>query len=586
MSRARKRRADSASRRQFNEPLAPPEPAPAPGASNEPEGAIAPEPANAAAPDESSALTPEELRAVASEIAASFPPPRTGTELVLLEISPHRAHAYWHIDLDDYRRAAEACGDPCPPLILRIHDITGLPPEASQAHSSFDVQVQGLQGHWYVDLWRDGRTYIGELGLRRPDGALEPLARSNPVSTPPSSESSVYHTQAIDTAAAPGQPRFTDLQRAESRVPASSMAPPGAAASATESSEESTGSAAATPAPEETPPSVPSRSEQSPSAAPEQACAPVGGREGEGATTVDGVPSPKEFPLPPDIGGKSEAAPPKSDDLIRGQLLSETLLAGDKSQLSEEPAADAFATKPHFVESAAPAAPSAHGQATNVAGSTGETLTETAANAEPSSAEQAAFAGVPPEPGDQAPYEERPDWPTAEQLERFVLDSPSSSPDYVAKFEPEKASVGVEGLERKPSASAEGGAAVVSTESGGSAGDGAHAVAGTNGRESPGSGAPAVTSPSGPPGSLPLESYVALFSGAWGRPQVTLEVNVELHIFGRAQPGSQLTLYGQPVPLRPDGSFSVRRPLPHGAIVLPLLAVSSPPTSTNDGDRK
>lgn len=76
---------------------------------------------------------------------------------------------------------------------------------------------------------------------------------------------------------------------------------------------------------------------------------------------------------------------------------------------------------------------------------------------------------------------------------------------------------------------------------------------------------------------MPLESYVSLSSFEPGRREVSLEVNVELHIFGRAKPGTELTLYGQQIPLRPDGSFSVRKPLPQGAVVLPLLAVDPPP---------
>jgi hypothetical protein len=67
-----------------------------------------------------------------------------------------------------------------------------------------------------------------------------------------------------------------------------------------------------------------------------------------------------------------------------------------------------------------------------------------------------------------------------------------------------------------------------------------------------------------------LDSYVNLSSFVNGRSEPDLEVNVELHIYGRAKPGSHLTLHGQRVVLRPDGTFSIRKPLPQGAIVLPL----------------
>lgn len=68
-------------------------------------------------------------------------------------------------------------------------------------------------------------------------------------------------------------------------------------------------------------------------------------------------------------------------------------------------------------------------------------------------------------------------------------------------------------------------------------------------------------------GGAPL---VTLSSSSLAESPVVLEVHAELHVFGRARPGSRLRIFGRPVALRPDGSFSVRRPLPAGAVVLPL----------------
>jgi hypothetical protein len=74
-----------------------------------------------------------------------------------------------------------------------------------------------------------------------------------------------------------------------------------------------------------------------------------------------------------------------------------------------------------------------------------------------------------------------------------------------------------------------------------------------------------------PEGLPPLEQVVGLSSMENAGKDVLLEVNAELHIYGRAKPDTELTLYGQIVRTRPDGTFSVRRILPHGAVVLPLL---------------
>jgi hypothetical protein len=70
---------------------------------------------------------------------------------------------------------------------------------------------------------------------------------------------------------------------------------------------------------------------------------------------------------------------------------------------------------------------------------------------------------------------------------------------------------------------------------------------------------------------LPLETMLAGSSFALGREQGGLELSAELHVFGRARIGAELHLFGRRVTLRPDGSFSVTRPLPHGSAVMKAL---------------
>jgi uncharacterized protein len=53
-----------------------------------------------------------------------------------------------------------------------------------------------------------------------------------------------------------------------------------------------------------------------------------------------------------------------------------------------------------------------------------------------------------------------------------------------------------------------------------------------------------------------------------------LNVNAELVVYGSTQPGAQLTIGGQPIRLRPDGTFSHRVALPDGAYELPVEAHS------------
>jgi hypothetical protein len=72
-----------------------------------------------------------------------------------------------------------------------------------------------------------------------------------------------------------------------------------------------------------------------------------------------------------------------------------------------------------------------------------------------------------------------------------------------------------------------------------------------------------------------MDSPFGKFSGAdGGRAEFTLDVDAELIVYGKTRPDANLTLAGQPVRLRDDGSFAVRRSMPVRRQVLPLVAGS------------
>lgn len=54
-----------------------------------------------------------------------------------------------------------------------------------------------------------------------------------------------------------------------------------------------------------------------------------------------------------------------------------------------------------------------------------------------------------------------------------------------------------------------------------------------------------------------------------------LVLNTELIVYGATEPDATLTLNGQPVALRPDGTFTVRLALPDGVMSLPVTARSA-----------
>jgi hypothetical protein len=60
-----------------------------------------------------------------------------------------------------------------------------------------------------------------------------------------------------------------------------------------------------------------------------------------------------------------------------------------------------------------------------------------------------------------------------------------------------------------------------------------------------------------------------------GAHELPFAVDAELMVYGVTDPHAHVTLQGEPVPLRPDGSFTVRMALPDRRQVIPVIASSS-----------
>lgn len=60
-----------------------------------------------------------------------------------------------------------------------------------------------------------------------------------------------------------------------------------------------------------------------------------------------------------------------------------------------------------------------------------------------------------------------------------------------------------------------------------------------------------------------------------GTHELPFAVDAELIVYGVSDPHAHITLQGEPVPLRPDGSFTVRMALPDRRQVIPVIASSS-----------
>ena len=53
------------------------------------------------------------------------------------------------------------------------------------------------------------------------------------------------------------------------------------------------------------------------------------------------------------------------------------------------------------------------------------------------------------------------------------------------------------------------------------------------------------------------------------------DIDAELIVFGRTDPNAKVTLQNDPVPLRSDGSFTMRFSLPDSRQIIPAVAVSA-----------
>ena len=122
----------------------------------------------------------EELRRVAEEVRLGFPRPLRAPQLVLIDVDPRHLHAFWTLEAAavDAARRTFGGGERDVAMVLRVTEAGDAPGGA------FDVEVVGLQGQCYVDIWGEERRYRAELGLRRADGVMHSLAPAALVQLP------------------------------------------------------------------------------------------------------------------------------------------------------------------------------------------------------------------------------------------------------------------------------------------------------------------------------------------------------------------------------------------------------------------
>ncbi len=98
-----------------------------------------------------------------------------------LEVNPNWIYFYW-----DFSNKILETVKNHPNLVLRVYDVTYLEFNGTNAHRTFEMEIDKQMRKYYVFVPQSGADYIAEIGYKENNRFL-PLLRSNLVSTPSSS---------------------------------------------------------------------------------------------------------------------------------------------------------------------------------------------------------------------------------------------------------------------------------------------------------------------------------------------------------------------------------------------------------------
>ena len=113
-----------------------------------------------------------------------IPSHRIATRVVVMAVTPHLLHAYWRISKQDFEDIRRALHDFRGVPVLRFYDITRILFDGTNAHHTFDVEVDLRTRRWNIPLWSGDKSYVADLGYKTGDGSFHRVARSNIVGVP------------------------------------------------------------------------------------------------------------------------------------------------------------------------------------------------------------------------------------------------------------------------------------------------------------------------------------------------------------------------------------------------------------------
>jgi hypothetical protein len=103
------------------------------------------------------------------------------TRLVLLVVDPYLIHAYWEIAPERLREAKKLAGQT--KAVLRFYKESKMASK-DMLPEWFDIEIDLESRNWYVHIWNPEESLFADLALKRNDGTLIALARSQVVHMP------------------------------------------------------------------------------------------------------------------------------------------------------------------------------------------------------------------------------------------------------------------------------------------------------------------------------------------------------------------------------------------------------------------
>lgn len=116
------------------------------------------------------------------------------SRITLIAKDPFWIYAYWEIadsSVEDVKRQLGGNLDGTR-FVVRMYDVTYKDFNGFNANHWFDIEVGRYSNNWYISIWNDNASYLGEIGIAHHSGRFFPMARSNFVHTPRSSSSNRF----------------------------------------------------------------------------------------------------------------------------------------------------------------------------------------------------------------------------------------------------------------------------------------------------------------------------------------------------------------------------------------------------------